>query len=129
MTNIDTIFTDTASMRSPGRASLAGTARNGARPGSSKSALVMKMLTRARGATIVEVTTATDWQPHSVRAHFSGLRKKGVMLVREARKSGEGAYRVDIAGAPATDPVPVTEDGPVDATNPSNTAPADIAAA
>lgn len=129
MTNIDTILTDTASKQSPGHASLAATARNGARPRSSKSALVMKMLTRARGATIVEVTTATDWQPHSVRAHFSGLRKKGVMLVREARKSGEGAYRVDIAGAPATGPAPVTEDGHAEPTNPSNTAPVDIVAA
>ncbi len=61
----------------------------------SKSAAVLKLLSRARGATALELTQATDWQPHTVRAHLSGLRKKGIVLVREARKSGESAYRIE----------------------------------
>ena len=118
MTNIDTIPTDAASQRAPGRNSLADTARTGPRPAASKSAAVMKMLSRARGATIVEVATATAWQPHSVRAYFSGLRKKGLVLVRETRKTGEGAYRVEPAPAHVTDPVPIAEASPVDLTGP-----------
>lgn len=59
-----------------------------------KSAQMSKLLRRPRGATISELCSATSWQPHSVRALLSGLRKKGVMLAREARKSGEGSYRI-----------------------------------
>ena len=109
MTNIDTIPAGAPSQRSRGRASLADPARTGARPVASKSAAVMKMLARTRGATIVEVVAATTWQPHSVRAYFSGLRKKGIVLVRETRKSGEGAYRVEAASAPAADAMPTAE--------------------
>ena len=60
----------------------------------SKSEAVVKMLTRGRGATLVEVTEATNWQPHSARAFFSGLRKRGLALVREERKNGDTAYRI-----------------------------------
>lgn len=67
----------------------------------SKSDTVIKLLQRAKGATPVELVAATEWQPHSVRAYLSGLRKKGRVLVREARKSGEFAYRIV-----ATKPVP-----------------------
>ena len=59
-----------------------------------KSAAVCKLLARPRGATVVELMTATGWQDHSVRAFFTGLRKKGLSLVREERTSGELAYRV-----------------------------------
>ena len=52
------------------------------------------MLSRGRGATLVEVTGATSWQPHSARAFFSGLRKRGLVLVREERKNGDNAYRI-----------------------------------
>jgi hypothetical protein len=64
-----------------------------ARP-QSKSAAVIKLLTRARGATITEIQTATSWQPHSVRAFLSGLRKAGRTLGKEERKSGETSYRL-----------------------------------
>lgn len=60
----------------------------------SKSAAVIKLLSRTKGATSAEITTATSWQPHSVRAFLSGLRKKGQVLARETRKSGEAAYRL-----------------------------------
>ena len=116
MTNIETIPTGAASKRSPGRASLADTARTGPRPAASKSAAVMKMLARARGATIVEVATATAWQLHSVRAYLSGLRKKGLVLVRETRKSGEGVYRIEVAAVSAEGAAPTAEASPVDRT-------------
>jgi hypothetical protein len=59
----------------------------------SKSAAVIKLLTRARGATVAEMELATGWQPHSVRAYLSRLRKAGRTLDKEERKSGETSYR------------------------------------
>ncbi len=59
-----------------------------------KAAAVCKLLGRPRGATVEEIMTATSWQNHSVRAFFTGLRRKGHMLVREERTSGELAYRL-----------------------------------
>ena len=66
-----------------------------------KCAAVVKLLARAKGATVDEMMTATGWQPHSVRAFLSGLRKRGQVLIREERKDGRHAYR---AGAAATPP-------------------------
>lgn len=51
----------------------------------SKSATVRKMLRRASGATLAEITTVTTWQPHSARAFLSGIRKKGEPLQRDRR--------------------------------------------
>lgn len=65
------------------------------RPGLTKAATVTKLLSRNRGATLAEVMTATSWQPHSVRAFLSGLRKKGKVLIKEARKDGETSYRME----------------------------------
>ena len=59
-----------------------------------KAAAVCKLLSRARGATVEEIMTATSWQNHSVRAFFTGLRKRGHTLVREERTSGQPAYRL-----------------------------------
>ena len=59
-----------------------------------KTAQVCKLLVRPRGATVPEIMTATGWQNHSVRAFFTGLRKKGLLLAREERTSGELAYRL-----------------------------------
>ena len=68
-----------------------------------KSALVLKLLGRAKGATIAEIEGPTGWQPHSTRAYLSGLRKKGRSVVREQRKAGETAYRIiDTANPAAT---------------------------
>jgi len=68
----------------------------------SKSAAVIKLLTRARGATVAEMQAATDWQPHSVRAYLSGLRKAGRALDKEERKSGETSYRLGAAPVTST---------------------------
>ena len=60
----------------------------------SKAAIVSKMLKRPKGATLAELMSATTWQAHSVRAFLSGLRKKGHVLAKEQRKSGEQIYRI-----------------------------------
>jgi len=67
----------------------------------SKSAAVVKLLALLKGATVDEMMTATGWQPHSVRAFLSGLRKRGQVLIREERKDGRHAYG---AGAGASPP-------------------------
>jgi hypothetical protein len=63
-------------------------------PATSKYDSVTKLLRRAKGATLAEMQEATSWQPHSVRAFLSGLRKKGSVLSKEQRKSGETTYRL-----------------------------------
>jgi hypothetical protein len=87
----------------------AATSRTATPLGPTKSALVTKLLSRARGATSTELAEATRWQPHTVRAFLSGLRKKGTVLVREDRRSGETAYRItapdiSVLRSPASDP-------------------------
>lgn len=67
-----------------------------------KSAAVIKLLSRARGATVAEMQAATNWQPHSVRAYLSGLRKASRTLDKDERKSGETSYR--LVAEPAVKP-------------------------
>jgi hypothetical protein len=42
-----------------------------------KIEIVLKQLHRPSGASIAQLQKATGWQPHSVRAVLTGLRKKG----------------------------------------------------
>lgn len=72
----------------------AGEPTTKARTPQTKSAAVQKLLSRNKGATLDEIMATTCWQPHSVRAFMTGLRKKGVCLVREARSSGETSWRI-----------------------------------
>jgi len=59
-----------------------------------KSDKVIALLSRAKGASLDEICNATSWQPHSARAFLTGLRKKGLVLVRE-QDAGEGTvYRM-----------------------------------
>ena len=78
-----------------------GSSEAPAKPHASKSDSVTKLLRRAKGATIAEMQEATSWQPHSVRAFLSGLRKKGSAVAKEQRKSGETAYRLASKAASA----------------------------
>ena len=60
-----------------------------------KAATVQKLLARAKGATLTEMTNSTAWQPHSTRAFLTGLRKKGTNLVRESRPNGDTCWRIE----------------------------------
>ena len=72
-------------------------------PRPTKSAIVSKLLSRPRGASLGDITAATGWQAHSIRAFLTGLRKKGIVLEREQRRDGATSYRIIKAGsAPAT---------------------------
>lgn len=65
------------------------------REGPTKAAAVNKLLSRAKGATLSEITDATGWKPHSARAFMTGLRKKDIKLVRECRATGETCWRIE----------------------------------
>jgi hypothetical protein len=65
----------------------------------SKLAQVIELLRRADGATIVDLTQATGWLPHTTRAALTGLRKRGYTVIRDRIGAGDPVYRV--WGAPA----------------------------
>ncbi len=54
---------------------------------------VLALMGREQGATLEELTAATDWQPHSTRAALTGLRKKGHAIDR-TKRDGATCYRV-----------------------------------
>jgi hypothetical protein len=63
-----------------------------ARP--SKKAAILNLLQRPNGAAISDLTAATGWQVHSVRAALTGLRKEGRDLVRSRDAAGMTHYRL-----------------------------------
>ena len=46
---------------------------------------VTVLLRRKNGASLVELGKTTGWQPHTVRAALTGLRKKGYNIERKKR--------------------------------------------
>ena len=113
MTDLDDPHTGEAAYKSEDRPQRNARRQNRKPAIATKSAHMSKLLRRPRGATIAELCAATNWQPHSVRALLSGLRKKGVSLHRETRRSGEGSYRIAAAnvemGSPSTSTAAVIE--------------------
>ena len=65
-------------------------------PRETKTAILRKLLSRKAGADLAALQSATGWQPHSVRAAMSGLRKAGYTIDRaDPAKPGAGAvYRI-----------------------------------
>lgn len=64
-----------------------------ARP-KTKQAIIQGLVERPNGASIVELTKATKWQAHSVRAALTGIRKSGTDVVRTKDDGGTTRYRV-----------------------------------
>jgi Protein of unknown function (DUF3489) len=63
-----------------------------ARP--SKKAAIVALLERPNGAALGDLTKATGWQVHSVRAALTGLRKEGKELVRDKDAASVTYYRL-----------------------------------
>ena len=65
-------------------------------PRETKTAILRKLLSRKSGADIAAMQSATGWQPHSVRAALSGLRKAGYTIDRaNLAKTDKGpVYRI-----------------------------------
>jgi Protein of unknown function (DUF3489) len=69
-------------------------ARGAAPRDGSKLALVIEYLQRAAGATIIDLTHATGWLPHTTRAALTGLRKRGYAVIRDRIGAGDSIYRI-----------------------------------
>ena len=88
------------STRKPGRGKKAPKRRpkaKAATPGQgSKSAHVIALLEKSKGATLAELMKATGWLAHSVRGFLSGtLRKKmGLKIESTKRGGGERVYSI-----------------------------------
>ena len=63
----------------------------GSRP--TKQATILNLLRRTEGASIGDLTSATGWQAHSVRAALTGLRKRGHEIDRII-EGGASHYRI-----------------------------------
>jgi len=61
-----------------------------------KTEILRRLLSRRSGADLAALQSATGWQPHSVRAALSGIRKAGYTIDRaDPAKSGNGPiYRI-----------------------------------
>ncbi len=59
-----------------------------------KTDAVIRLLRRSSGATIAQLQKSTGWQPHSVRAALTGLRKKGHDVQRDKNAKGVTVYRI-----------------------------------
>ena len=84
------------SRRAPALAAAAVNAATGSAPvptRPSKKAAILALLERPDGAAIGDLTAATGWQVHSVRAALTGLRKEGKELVRTKDAGGVTHYR------------------------------------
>lgn len=78
----------------PSSSAVRKTARHRGKPPISKRALIIDLLQRRRGASLVELTEATGWQAHSVRAALTGLRKQHAPIERTTNKHGGSVYRI-----------------------------------
>jgi len=59
-----------------------------------KTATILKLLRRPKGATIVELQKAVGWKKHSIRAALTGFRKKGYDVQRDKNAKGITVYRI-----------------------------------
>jgi hypothetical protein len=59
-----------------------------------KQAKLVELMTRPRGATIPQLQKATGWLPHTTRAALTGLRKRGIEVIRQKQKDGPSVYRI-----------------------------------
>lgn len=69
-------------------------------PRETKTAILRKLLSRKAGADLGTLRTATGWQPHSVRAAVSGLRKAGYTIERTGHAKLDDGPVYRITGSP-----------------------------
>lgn len=62
-------------------------------PAPTKRDQLIVLLKNEGGATLDEMTALTGWLPHTVRASMTGLRKSGLVVVRE-KVDNVSRYRI-----------------------------------
>jgi hypothetical protein len=82
--------------RTPKRATLKS--NKAATKPKTKQAIIRGLVERPDGASIAELTRATKWQAHSVRAALTGLRKAGAEVARTKDDGGTTRYRIEATG-------------------------------
>ncbi len=85
-----------AKSKSTDKPTIHATGRKAARKAKSqtKAGAILSQLRRPNGASITQLQKATDWQPHSIRATLTGLRKRGHAVLRGKNAKGVTTYRV-----------------------------------
>ncbi|MFP6731224.1 MAG: DUF3489 domain-containing protein [Alphaproteobacteria bacterium] len=53
---------------------------------------ILKQLRRPNGASIAQLQKTVGWQPHSLRAALTGLRKKGHAIERSRDAKSDAHY-------------------------------------
>ncbi len=61
-----------------------------------KASKILTLLRRPKGATLVDLSKATEWQEHSLRGFLSGTVKKRMGLDVLSEKDGKGIRRYRI---------------------------------
>ena len=59
-----------------------------------KSGAILALLSRKSGARLVDLEKLTGWQPHSIRAALTVLRRQGHVIVRDTTARGASRYRL-----------------------------------
>ena len=68
------------------------------KPEPSKKERLRALIARRHGASLEKLVAELGWQPHTVRAAISGLRKSGVGIELDRSKKTP-VYRISAAGA------------------------------
>jgi Protein of unknown function (DUF3489) len=62
----------------------------------SKGAKILELISRPKGASLVEIQKATDWQAHSVRGFLSTAAKKhGLKIESTKTEAGDRVYQIE----------------------------------
>jgi predicted ArsR family transcriptional regulator len=62
----------------------------------SKLAQLIALLSQEGGITIGDISKSMGWLPHTTRATLTGLRKRGIRIVRETPNGGSNSiYRIE----------------------------------
>jgi hypothetical protein len=73
---------------------------------STKASTLIELLSDGSGKSVQELAAAMNWLPHTTRAALTGLRKRGVHLLRERTEGAAvSVYRIEgarLGGSPAT---------------------------
>ncbi|WP_112324396.1 DUF3489 domain-containing protein [Oceanibium sediminis] len=67
-----------------------------------KRSELIRLLQRKSGADLTTITSKLEWQPHTVRAAISGLRKSGHTIERAAPDKPGGCAVYRLTGLPGS---------------------------
>jgi hypothetical protein len=81
----------------PGSAPVAAPSKGAGK--ATKADMVVALLSRAKGATLDDIMTATGWQSHSVRGFISGTLKKKLGRTVTSEKTAKGRIYRLLAGS------------------------------